>query len=135
MVDDNCESITESVTCDNDLDLRTSGGIDCTVPTGSSTGNTHASRTGFYHLNRIAEHGRAWLPSNVWLTQQLTDNVNINATCNAYWNGVSVNFYTSAGGCNNNAEIAGVFLHERGHGLDETDGDGDDAATAADADI
>src|SRR5436309_4831705 len=135
MVDDNCESITESVTCDNDLDLRTSGGIDCTVPTGSSAGNTHASRSGFYHLNRIAEKGRAWLPSNTWLQSQLTDNVNINATCNAFWDGVSVNFYKSGGGCNNTGEIAGVFLHEWGHGLDNNDGGGYDNPTEAYADI
>jgi hypothetical protein len=38
------------------LDLASSAGTDCVVPAGSSAGNTHSSRTSFYHLNRIAEH-------------------------------------------------------------------------------
>src|SRR5262249_56912033 len=93
------------------------------------------ARTGFYHLNRIAEKGRAWLPTNTWLQQQLTDNINIDATCNAYWNGATVNFYKSGGGCNNTGEIAGVFLHEWGHGLDNNDGGGYDDPTETYADI
>ena len=32
-------------------------------PPGASAGDTHAARTGFYHLNRIKEHARAWLPA------------------------------------------------------------------------
>src|SRR5262249_12898188 len=132
---DNCGSVSESVTCDDDLDLRQSSGTDCAVPAGASAGNTHSSRTGFYHPNRIPEPARAWLPSNSWLTQQLLDNVNINSTCNAFWDGASVNFYKSGGGCNNTGEIAGVFLHEWGHGLDENDGGGYDNPSEAYADI
>ena len=115
---DTCGAISQSISCDADLDLGQSAGTDCVVPSGSSAGDTHASRTGFYHLNRISEHGRSWLPANAWLTAQLTDNVNLNQTCNAYWNGTSVNFFKSGDGCRNTGEIAGVFLHEWGHGLD-----------------
>ncbi|MEW5806202.1 MAG: hypothetical protein AB1756_02460 [Acidobacteriota bacterium] len=132
-VHDNCGSISESVTCDDDLDMRTSDGTDCTVPSGSSAGNTHSSRSSFYHLNRAAEHARFWLPDNSWIKQKLTDNVNINATCNAYWNG-SVNFYKSGGGCRNTGEIAGVVLHEWGHGMDQNDGGGYDNPSEAYAD-
>ncbi len=132
---DTCGPISESITCDADLDLGVSGGTDCVVPPGSSVGNTHSARSSFYHINRIAEHGRAWLPANVWLTQQLTDNVNLNQTCNAYWNGTSVNFFKSGGGCGNTGEIAGVFLHEWGHGLDQNDGGGTDNPGEAYADI
>jgi hypothetical protein len=71
----------------------------------------------------------------VWLTQQLIDNVNLNQTCNAYWNGTSVNFFKSGGGCRNTGEIAGVFLHEWGHGLDSNDGGGSDNPGEAYADI
>jgi hypothetical protein len=132
---DNCGPISQSVSCDNDLDLKTSGGIDCAVPNGSSAGNTHSARSSFYHLNRIAEHARVWLPSRTWLTSQLTDNVNIPSTCNAYWSGSSVNFFKSGGGCRNTGEIAGVFLHEWGHGLDQNDGGGFDNPSEAYADI
>jgi fibronectin type 3 domain-containing protein len=133
-VNDNCGPISESVTCDEDLDLGVSGGADCAVPPGSGGGNTHASRSSFYHLNRAKEHAMAWLPSNTWLTNKLTDNVNISSTCNAYWNG-SVNFYKSGGGCNNTGEIAGVVLHEWGHGFDQNDGGGYDNPSEAYADI
>ena len=47
----------------------------------------------------------------------------------------SVNFFKSGGGCSNTGEIAGVFLHEWGHGLDENDGGGLDNPSEAYADI
>ncbi len=117
-INDNCGAI--SLTQANGLDFGTSGGTDCTTPGFGGAGNTHASRTGFYELNKIIEMGRGQLPANVWLTQQLTANMNINQTCNAFWNG-TVNFYRSGGGCFNTGEIAGVFDHEWGHGLDAND--------------
>ena len=138
---DTCGAISQTVACDADLDLKTSSGTDCAVPTGASAGDTHAARSSFYHLNRIKEHARAWLPSNNWLGQQLMDNVNINLTCNAFWDGGgatgTVNFYRSsaASGCRNTGEIAGVFLHEWGHGLDQNDGGGYDNPSEAYADI
>jgi len=134
-VADVCGAVSESVTCDDDLDLQQGAGTDCTVPAGASPGNTHSARSGFYHLNRIAEKGRTWLPGNTWLQSQLTDNVNLDQTCNAYWNGVSVNFFKSGNGCNNTGEIAGVFLHEWGHGLDANDGGGYDDPSETYADI
>jgi hypothetical protein len=93
---------------------------DC-VSGGGSPGNTPASRSGFYELNRIAEMARGYLPANNWLKSQLTANMNINQTCNAFWNGTTVNFYKSGGGCRNTGEIAAVFDHEWGHGLDDND--------------
>jgi uncharacterized repeat protein (TIGR01451 family) len=136
---DTCGSISQSITCSNDLDFGVSSGTDCTVPAGGTAGDTHASRTSFYHLNRIKEHARAWLPANTWLPGNLTDNVNINNTCNAFWNSGgatgTVNFYRSGGGCRNTGEIAGVFLHEWGHGMDQNDGGGYDRPTEGYADI
>ncbi len=133
-VSDSCGQANETTTCDNPLDFGTGPGTDCTVPAGSSPGNTHAGRSSFYHLNRSMERGRAWLPANTWLQSQVTDNINIFSTCNAYWNG-SVNFYRSGGGCRNTGEIAGVFVHEWGHGLDSNDGGGYDNPSEAYADI
>jgi len=118
-MNDNCGSI--SLTGTDGIDFGTSGGNDCTTPGFGGAGNTHASRTGFYELNRIKEMARAQLPSNSWLQQQLTSNMNINSTCNAFWNGSTVNFYRSGGGCSNTGEIAGVFDHEWGHGMDAND--------------
>jgi hypothetical protein len=133
-ISDRCGVVSESGNCNSNLDLGASGGTDCTVPQGHSSGDTHSSRTNFYHLNRIKEKGRYWLPSNTWLAQQLTANVNITSTCNAYWNG-SVNFYRSGGGCRNTGEIGGVIHHEYGHGLDQNDGGGYDNPSEAYADV
>jgi hypothetical protein len=133
-INDNCGAVSETTVCDEDLDLGVSAGDNCTVPAGSSAGNTHSARVCFYHLNRIMEKGRYWLPGQSWPGQRLTSNVNINSTCNAYWNG-TVNFYRSGGGCGNTGEIAGVVNHEYGHGLDQNDGGGYDNPSEAYADV
>ena len=123
-VADNCGSISVSTSTGN-LNL---GGVnndhDCTVPAGTSTGNTAAARSSFYELGKLAEQARGWLPTNAWLSTQLVSNVNINSTCNAFWNGSSVNFYRSGGGCRNTGEIGAVFDHEWGHGIDDFDANG-----------
>ena len=55
-------------------------------------------------------------------TARSTANMNINITCNAFWNGSTLNFYRSGGGCSNTGELAAVFLHEWGHGMDTNTG-------------
>ena len=119
LIDDNCGNVSESSGLH--LDLGQSSGDDCTTPPGGSAGNTHSARSGFYELNRVAEWARTRDPSNNWLNDQLEANMNINSTCNAFWGGGTVNFYRSGGGCGNTGEIAGVFDHEWGHGLDDND--------------
>ena len=116
---DNCG--TDSLTQSGGIDWGTSGGTDCTTPGFGGAGNTHASRSGFYEINRTKEMARSHLPSNSWLQARLTSNMNINNTCNAFWNGSTINFYRSGGGCANTGEIAAVFVHEWGHGMDAND--------------
>ena len=43
-----------------------------------------------------------------------TTNVNLNSTCNAYFDGSSINFYRAGGGCNNTGYTT-VVAHEYGH--------------------
>jgi trimeric autotransporter adhesin len=114
---DNCGAINENSAA-GDLNLGTSTGDDCTVPAGHSVGDTHSARTGFYELNRIKEQARGQV-STAWLSAKLGANMNINLNCNAFWNGSTVNFYRSGGGCGNTGEIAAVFDHEWGHGWDD----------------
>ena len=122
---DSCGSISESSGTGN-LNLGGSNNQhDCTSA-GSSAGDTPASRSGFYELNKLAEQARGWLPTNTWLQNQVTANMNLNQTCNAFWSpsAGTVNFYRSGGGCRNTGEIAAVFDHEWGHGLDDNDAAG-----------
>ena len=129
---DQCGAISQAASGSGHIAFGTSGGTDCTTPGAGGAGNTHAARTQFYHLNRIKEIGRGWLPGNSWLNASLPAVVNLNQTCNAYWDGTAVNFFRSGGGCGNTGEIAGVSLHEYGHGLDQNDGNDSspDAGTA-----
>jgi hypothetical protein len=117
---DSCGAVSNSSTTGSIGLGGTNGQHDCTTG-GGGAGNTAASRTAFYEVNKLAEMARGWLPSNTWLQSRLTTNVNLNNTCNAFWGGGTVNFYRSGGGCRNTGEIAGVFDHEWGHGLDDND--------------
>ncbi|MCG8460845.1 MAG: hypothetical protein MI919_31560 [Holophagales bacterium] len=117
---DNCGQLTEASSA-SVFDLGTSGGIDCTVPGGASAGNTHSSRSGFYEINRSMEIGRSYLPENTWLTRSLPVEMNIAQTCNATGGPGGLRFYQSGGPCSNTGEIAGVFVHEWGHGMDGAD--------------
>src|SRR5215212_11412365 len=120
---DNCGAISKADSSTGNLPFGTSGGTDCTIPAGGGgAGNTHAARSGYYHLTNINRKAATYYPANAWLNGTLTANMNINSTCNAFWNGSTVNFYRSGGGCSNTGEIAAVFLHEWGHGMDTNTG-------------
>ncbi|HEX4960709.1 MAG TPA: hypothetical protein VF173_07705 [Thermoanaerobaculia bacterium] len=121
---DTCGSINQGADPTGLIDFGMSAGTDCATPGHGGAGNTHASRTQSYHLSRLREVGRSWLPSNGWLAGILTTNVNLTQTCNAYWNGVSLNLFRSGGGCANSGELSSISIHEYGHGLDANDGSG-----------
>jgi hypothetical protein len=123
-ITDTCGAISQASDASGNIAFGTSTGTDCITPGHGGAGNTHASREQFYQVNRIKDVVKGWLPSNTWLTQQLTVKVNLNQTCNAYWDGTALNFFKSGGGCNNTGEIAGVSLHEFGHGIDQNDSTG-----------
>ena len=119
---DTCGSISKADSATGNVAFGGSGGTDCTTPGSGGAGNTHATRSGYYHLTNINRKAAGFLAGNAWLNGTLTANMNINSTCNAFWNGSTVNFYRSGGGCSNTGEIAAVFLHEWGHGMDTNSG-------------
>ncbi|MBN2384872.1 hypothetical protein JXQ70_18520 [bacterium] len=123
-ISDNCGAISLVSDAEGLIDFGTSTGTDCTTPGVGGAGNTHASRTQYYNVAWIKIKAYTYLTGNTWLQGVLTDNVNINSTCNAYWSGSTINFYRSGGGCGNTGEIPGVSLHEWGHGMDDNDGSG-----------
>jgi hypothetical protein len=123
-INDTCGTISQAADALGNIVFGTSTGTDCITPGHGGAGNTHSSREQFYQVNRIKEVVKGWLPGNAWLGQQLGVNVNLNQTCNAYWNGSTLNFFKSGGGCANTGEISGVSLHEFGHGIDQNDGTG-----------
>jgi hypothetical protein len=81
----------------------------------------------YHHLNLMVQKAKKYI-SSPWMDRVLTANVNLGQTCNAYWNGSSVNFFSAGGGCGNTGLISYVMYHEWGHGLDENTGGIDDGA-------
>ncbi|MEW6757085.1 MAG: hypothetical protein AB1347_02590, partial [Acidobacteriota bacterium] len=118
---DNCGTISLASDGSGLINFGTSAATDCSSP-GGGAGNTRASRTQYYNVTMIKIKAYTYLPGNTWLQGRITDNVNIADTCNAYWNGSSINFFRSGGGCWNTGELPGVSLHEWAHGLDSNDG-------------
>ena len=108
-----------------------SGGTDAA----GNGASTKADRNTFFHLNQIRRVCKRWLPNLAWLNTVVGARVNIQSTCNAYWDGLTVNFYRSGGGCNNTGEISDVVQHEWGHGIDQNTRGGDGATGEATADI
>lgn len=92
---------------------------------------TYAETTTFFHTTVINDWTREVLANNTsWLDNQITASVNINSSCNAFYNG-SINFFNAGSRqardgrqltCNNTGEIADVVYHEWGHGLDDNTG-------------
>jgi hypothetical protein len=120
---DACGPILLSNSVSGNLHLGTSGGTDCTTPGVGGAGNTHAARSSFYHLTKANRKAATFMPGNSWLLTKVTANTNLNSqNCNAFWNGSTLNFFKSVGGCSNTGELAGVILHEWAHGLDENTG-------------
>ncbi len=82
---------------------------------------------GYYHVTEIAQYAEKYIPQTKWLQQPLETNVNVGGflglmSCNAFWNGKSINFYKGSRSCANTGLLADVIYHEWGHGLDANTG-------------
>lgn len=71
----------------------------------------------YYHSNLVRERQMGLSPDLNFLADTFPVNVNVNGTCNAFFDGNSINFFPSGGGCNSTARIADVVYHEYGHGI------------------
>jgi hypothetical protein len=71
-------------------------------------------------VNRIHDYMKSKFPTFTGLDFSLPTNIEItSATCNAFYNGSSVNFYAVGGGCLSTSEVADVVYHEYGHGIND----------------
>lgn len=75
----------------------------------------------YFHTNSIINYAQSYIQSP-WFNTQLTANTNLAQTCNAHWDGTTINFYSGGGGCANTGLISDVVYHEWGHGLDHNTG-------------
>jgi hypothetical protein len=75
----------------------------------------------YFHVNRIVQFARQFIQP-AWFDRTLTANANLTQTCNAHWDGSTINFYSAGSGCANTGLISDVIYHEWGHGLDANTG-------------
>jgi hypothetical protein len=72
----------------------------------------------FRAVNETNRFVASVFPDVEWIESPITANVNLQRTCNAFWNGSSINFFVAGNGCNNTGRIFDVVAHEWGHGFD-----------------
>lgn len=75
---------------------------------------TTAQVNAFIGTVKIHEYFKTRAPTFTALDTQLMARVNWNSSCNAYFDGNSINFYRNSGGCVNTA-YGDVVAHEYGH--------------------
>jgi hypothetical protein len=72
----------------------------------------------YYHTNEIHDYMKTKFPAFTAMDNPLTARVNrTDGTCNAFYNGSSINFYEDSSGCNALSEVGDVVYHEYGHGI------------------
>jgi len=75
-----------------------------------------AQITTFVHANAVIEYVRQIDPDLDFLGEQLDAIVNINDSCNAFYDG-NLNFFQASNQCNNTGRVADIVYHEFGHGV------------------
>lgn len=80
------------------------------APTEFNTAQVNA----FIQTERVHDFADGINPAYPGIDIPLPANVNLNNTCNAFYNGSSINFYRAGGGCGNTA-YSSVIWHEYGH--------------------
>ncbi len=80
----------------------------------ASSEYTNAQINAYLQQTRTRNYFMQWAPTFTGLANPLPAYVMINSSCNAYYDGVSTNFFNLAGSCNNTA-FSSVVAHEYGH--------------------
>ncbi|MEY4118797.1 MAG: hypothetical protein RLZZ116_2125 [Planctomycetota bacterium] len=82
----------------------------------------------YFQANKVRDYLLTYNPTFPTIANQLSwpINVQVTGTCNAFYDGASINFYPAGGGCNNTA-FSVVVHHEFGHHIVATAGSGQGA--------
>lgn len=76
-------------------------------------------RSAYFHVNIVHDHCKTYLPAFTGMDFSLETNVDVAGTCNAFYDGSSINFYMEGGGCQSYAQLGEVVYHEYGHGIND----------------
>src|SRR5207244_1697106 len=82
-----------------------------------------AQANSYQSLNRERDYVRSVNPSDSHADFVFSCNANVSGSCNAYYDGTSVNFYRAGGSCVNFA-YSEICNHEQGHWLNDQYGTG-----------
>ena len=78
-----------------------------------------SERDAYFHTNLAHALVKSIDPDFSGVDYSMPVRVNINQTCNAFWDGRGINFYRAGDGCRNTAEVPSVVYHEYGHGIND----------------
>ncbi|MCC6428007.1 MAG: hypothetical protein IT435_14450 [Phycisphaerales bacterium] len=87
-----------------------------------------AEANAYFHSNEVRDFMLFYAPTHPTIGTQTEFRINtaVSGTCNAFYDGGSINFYNAGGGCANTA-FGDVVWHEYGHHLVQTAGSGQGA--------
>lgn len=70
-------------------------------------------------VNVVHDYMKTKFPSFTNMDNPLETNIDEQGTCNAFYNGSSINFFDAGGGCEASSTVADVCYHEYGHGIND----------------
>jgi Zn-dependent metalloprotease len=82
-----------------------------------NSNSTIQERTAYWAVNEIHDHLKIVFPTFTGLDVPMETNIDEIGSCNAFFNGSSINFYAEGGGCHATAKIPDVVYHEYGHAI------------------
>ena len=98
--------------------IVSASGTTYTYPTTAPSSNRHVNA--YYHVNRVHNFMKGFFPTFTDMDFSLPTNVDLSSgTCNAFYDGTSINFYAADAQCNSFAEIGDIIYHEYGHGISD----------------
>ena len=74
-------------------------------------------RTAYWAVNEVHDHLKNVFPNFTGLDSPMLTNIDEAGSCNAFFNGNSINFYAEGNGCQATAKIPDVVYHEYGHAI------------------
>ena len=82
--------------------------------------NSRADERDVYRtVGDIHDFFETFAPGFAFTNTAIVAHVNINDTCNAFFDGVSINFFKGVPGCANSGTMMDVVAHEYGHGIQQ----------------
>ncbi len=122
-------AVNDAAGAESSLSLNATGGAVSFLHNSANTDESDRAEVNAYlHANLVRDYLLAYNPTFPTIPTQFNFpiNVQVTGTCNAFYDGASINFYPSGGGCNNTA-FSAVVHHEYGHHIVNRAGSGQGA--------